>query len=386
LASVPSSAGPQRGNTITPINPYTGELGTSVFVASEPNNLALADDGSRVYVASNSTNFVTPFSLSTMTPGTPFQIGTANQRVDDMEVSPGYAAGLVVARKNVGLSPRGAGVAVYVNGVRLPNQSIAHSNVIEFGETSNVLHGNVTELSSLLLRAYSVDLTDTGGITEVYTKEGIVTQNPQDLEFDAGRLYFTNGQVIEAATSALMGSFAASGPVEPVSAAGRTYFVENDGKKLKAFSQTTFVPLGEMAMPQMTSGARRLISLGNSALAFNTVSTPQLFIIRLNGDYDANGEVTAADYEVWKANYGSTTSLSADGNRDNIVDAADYIIWRDNLGQSLVGSTTLGSTAAQSVPEQYGLLSILVSLSAFLPRRWSSTKHQIQQPRRTEKR
>src|SRR5688500_2439705 len=32
LASVPSSAGARRGNTITPINPYTGALGTSVFV------------------------------------------------------------------------------------------------------------------------------------------------------------------------------------------------------------------------------------------------------------------------------------------------------------------------------------------------------------------
>ena len=53
-----------------------------MFVASEPNNLALADDGSRVYVASNTTNFVTPFSLSTMTPGTPFPIGDPHHRVD----------------------------------------------------------------------------------------------------------------------------------------------------------------------------------------------------------------------------------------------------------------------------------------------------------------
>jgi DNA-binding beta-propeller fold protein YncE len=75
LASLPSRAGAQRGNTITPIDPYTGALGTSVFVASEPNVLALADDGSRLYVASNSTNTITPFSLSTMTPGVPFPIG-----------------------------------------------------------------------------------------------------------------------------------------------------------------------------------------------------------------------------------------------------------------------------------------------------------------------
>jgi hypothetical protein len=122
-----------------------------------------------------------------------------------------------------------------------------------------------------------------------------------------------------------------------------------------------------MAMPQMTSGARRLISLGNSALAFNTVNGPQLFIIRLNGDYDGNGEVTAADYEVWKANYGSTTSLTADGNRDNVVDAADYIIWRDNLGQTLVDNVNVGFPAL-SIPEPTCWILFLVGLLSVVPR------------------
>lgn len=52
------------------------------------------------------------------------------------------------------------------------------------------------------------------------------------------------------------------------------------------------------------------------------------------GDYNNNGSVDAPDYDLWKANFGSTTELAADGNDDDVVDAADYTLWRDNFGRS----------------------------------------------------
>jgi hypothetical protein len=116
----------------------------------------------------------------------------------------------------------------------------------------------------------------------------------------------------------------------------------------------------------MTSGAKTLIALGNSALALNTVNGDQLFIVRLDGDYDANGIVSAADYEVWKANYGSTENLAADGNRDGIVDTADFVIWRHNLGQTLVGTAEVGSGASLPVPEPATLVVALAILAVYL--------------------
>lgn len=55
----------------------------------------------------------------------------------------------------------------------------------------------------------------------------------------------------------------------------------------------------------------------------------------LPGDYDGNGTVEQADYDVWRNSYGSTTLLDADGNENGVIDTGDYTIWRDNLGASL---------------------------------------------------
>jgi hypothetical protein len=168
------------------------------------------------------------------------------------------------------------------------------------------------------------------------------------MEFDDDRMYFTNGQVIDVSTPAPVGAFVpAIGPVEPDSAAGRTYFAVED--QLKAFNQGTFVPLGEMMIPEF-GATKQIVSLGSNALALATTSD-LVFIIRLPGDFDANGIVDASDNDVWKADFGSTTKLAGDANRDNVVDAADYVLWRANLGQTLVGDPVSSSSTDLAVPE-----------------------------------
>jgi len=83
------------------------------------------------------------------------------------------------------------------------------------------------------------------------------------------------------------------------------------------------------------------------------------------GDYNGDQLVDQADYEAWRAAFGSNEA-AADGNQNGIVDAADYTIWRDNL--------TVSGGAARAVPEPRLLeLCGLAAISAcYLARRHGS--------------
>jgi hypothetical protein len=76
------------------------------------------------------------------------------------------------------------------------------------------------------------------------------------------------------------------------------------------------------------------------------------------GDYDRNGIVNSADYNVWRSSFGSVTALDADGNANGVVDAADFVLWRNHMGEGSLGS----SIEDRGVPEPCTLLMIMVGI------------------------
>ena len=96
---------------------------------------------------------------------------------------------------------------------------------------------------------------------------------------------------------------------------------------------------------------------GNLYIAYLLSGDVYRINTRVPGDYDSDGEVDEADYEVWRATFGHTPRggpLPADGNGNSVVDAADYVLWRKNL-------STSPSTGA-AVPEPPTLIFAAVTI------------------------
>lgn len=88
--------------------------------------------------------------------------------------------------------------------------------------------------------------------------------------------------------------------------------------------------------------------------------------VTLEGDYNGDGVVNAADYSVWRDTDGSTLLLGADGDQDNEIGASDRTVWADNYGATSAPSSSV------SVPEPVALT--LMALAGILT---SSRCHKV---------
>lgn len=87
-------------------------------------------------------------------------------------------------------------------------------------------------------------------------------------------------------------------------------------------------------------------------------------IVGLMGDFNNDGTVDAADYSVWRDNFGaSDLALNGNGYSDGSVDSLDYDIWAANYGITLSSLAKPLALAVEStsVPEPTGLLLGLIS-------------------------
>ncbi|WP_197526320.1 glycoside hydrolase family 25 protein [Botrimarina colliarenosi] len=103
-----------------------------------------------------------------------------------------------------------------------------------------------------------------------------------------------------------------------------------------------------------------------------TVDDLQAFIVGagpLEGDYNNDGFVDAADYTMWRDSYLAFGDWPADGNGNSVVEQGDYDLWSANYGEAAPPSAT-------AVPEPVCVLLLAVGLASLAsPHRQVSGHH-----------
>jgi len=282
FASVPSAAGP-RGNTITGVNPNTGGIVSSVFIGSEPNQMALSDDGKHIYVALDGAAAVRRYEIATQTAGPQFSPGKHPSDgplyADNLAAAPGQPEAVVVSRSAPGASST---LAVFDNGAARTN-TVSSSNggfLLEFAN-ANTLFAYENGIFSGP-RLFRVSL-DSAGLSVAQSVNNLPPLGTE-IKFSGGLLYTSSGKVINPDTLAVAGDLGNQGTNALVATdanAGRVFYLTGTGavRTLRAFSLTTLDSLGALDIPGVVGTAGSLIRWGANGFAFRT-NFGQVFLVQ----------------------------------------------------------------------------------------------------------
>jgi hypothetical protein len=293
-ASIPSRS-TSNPNSITVIDPVTGNLGVSLPVGSEPTKLAISDDGQFLYVGLDGEAAVRQVNLSTFNAGQKFSLGTTGTpssvcgdfKASDLKVLPGAPQSVAVARSAIGCTPLFS-VAVYDNGVQRPNATASFGgpliSSITFPQSQSTLYGHNGVSTGSEFWTMTID---TNGVSVADTTGGLLSSFALSMAFDADRIYVSDGTIIDPVSRSLVGTF--QDPLltfqslgRPDSSLSRMFFVSgrpDSGYTLLKFDMSSLQLTGSMPIDVVVDsppigfhsiGIDSLIRWGSDGIAFRS--------------------------------------------------------------------------------------------------------------------
>jgi hypothetical protein len=323
-ASVSGFAG-SFGNSVAPIDPQTGVIGTPVFIGSEPGKLAISSDNQFIYAGLLGLPVIRRFNIGSQTAGPQFALGSdANfgpLYAEDIEVVPGYPHSVAVSRQSAS-TPHHQGVAIFDQGVMrntTTTSPFARSNAIEFSALGTTLYGYDNETTEFGLRKMEVT---TNGVSIVQEIFGVLPFDA-DIKHAAGLVYSATGRAINPESGTLLGTFAGMSTFAfvPDASVGRIYFVNGNGSsaKLHAFNLSNFAQVGTLNIPGVVGSPYSLIRWGANGLAFLT-SGNQIYFVQTSLIPPPTNQIkfSASSYQVNEGDGGANIVVS----RENATNAA----------------------------------------------------------------
>jgi trimeric autotransporter adhesin len=189
----------------------------------------------------------------------------------------------------------GTGVTIYDSGVpRAQSSSVVGYGPLSFGSSSSTLY----MLNSQTVYKLTIDSTGVTSASTLSTLSGYAYAN--SIFYDNGRLYVSNGQVLNSSTGALLGTLyssantAASGPVVSDSTLGRAFVGVTDyssNGQLLAFDENTFnslggIPVNGIGASGYPTNFQKIVRWGQNGIALSAAAsaystTNQIFIFKL---------------------------------------------------------------------------------------------------------
>ena len=201
FASVPSAGGVDRGNSITKIDPATGQIGNSVFVGSEANKMTMSDDGNTIYVKLDGAKSIRRFDVPTMTAGQQFTPVSPFYSVQDWSVLPGNPQVLAIANRSV---------AIFDDGVQRPSTADGGAYAIDsiaFADATT-FYGYDNESSGFELVRFTVS---SNGVTGTRIANNLISGFGIYIQYANGLLYANSGRVVNPTTLQVVGTFPNAG-------------------------------------------------------------------------------------------------------------------------------------------------------------------------------
>jgi hypothetical protein len=287
-ASVPSSV-VGIGNSITTIHPFSGRIGTSVFVGSEPYRLAISGNGTFIYAGLFGAAAIRRFDPPTQTAELQYSLGNhpffGPYFPGELVVLPGEPHALAVSRVFPGFSPSFAGVPIYDDAVARPNvyTGFTGGESITPGATAGRLYGYDNETTEFEFDRFNVDST---GITLLDNTNNLITGFGVEITYQGGFVFATDGKVIDPEARTLVGTFENIDPgaaLLPDVPDKKVYFVDTDNSgntTLRLYDPNVFLEIAAFPLPGVQGYASSLVKWSTDHVAFRT-SGGQVFLVNV---------------------------------------------------------------------------------------------------------
>jgi hypothetical protein len=199
----------------------------------------------------------------------------------EIKVVPGQPHTVAVSRQSPGTSPPLAGVTIYDDGLPRSQSSPGHTggNRIEFLDKPDTLYGYNNAHTGFEFFTISIDAA---GARHAFTTGGLISGFYTQITGGAGRIYGTDGSIVDAERRVKVGSFptsTSSMTVDPV--LGRAFMLQDNGiavYDLNNYQLLGTVPVTGVALDHPAVAYPHVVRWGNDGVAF--LDSDEVFLVR----------------------------------------------------------------------------------------------------------